>query len=1055
MSLIDAAFDRTRTTFMVLVLLFIMGASAYITIPKESDPDINVPIIYVSMTLEGISPGDAQRLLLKPMEKELSSIEGTKEMRSTAFLGGGNVVLEFDAGFDSDAALDDVREAVDKAKSELPDSADEPKVEEVNFSLFPVLVVTLAGDVPERTLLKLARDLQDRIESLSPVLEAPIAGDREEQVEILIDPFLIESYGLQAESLINYFSRSNRLVAAGNMDTGQGSFDVKLPGLFETVEDIMDMPLKVQHDSVVLFKDLADVRRTYKDPESFAYFDGKKALALEVVKRTGENVIDTIALVKETVEAERAFWPEGVKVSYSQDRSKQIKDMLKDLQNNILSAVLLVMIVCVAAIGLRAAGLVGVAIPGSFLMGILVIYSMGLTVNVVVLFALILSVGMLVDGAIVVTEYADREMMEGKSPSYSYKVAAKRMAWPIIASTATTLAAFLPLLFWPGIVGEFMYYLPLTLISTLSASLLMALVFLPTIGAFIGKPPSGDFVPPSEDLSTDELLKKEGWSGRYLRFLNVALNHSGKVLLLAVALLIGIQILYSAIGKGVEFFPDTEPEVASVLVHARGNLSIFEKDELMLEIEESISDIDGIKHIYTRTGKAPSSGSDLAEDVIGQVQLEFLDWDMREKADVILQEVRRRTQDFDGIHVEIRKEEGGPKSGKAVQVQLRSRNTNSLDEAADKVLEAMERVGGFIDIEDDRPMPGIEWKIEVDRAQASKFGLDTSSIGNAIRVVTNGLKASEYRPDDGDDEIDVVVRHDKEYRSLDQLDLIKIETDQGSIPVSNFVKRVAQPRVGLIHRVDQQKSIKVQADLPPLVNITQKIDAMRNVFKELDMPQDVRVQFIGDNEKQEESQAFLMKAFFVALFIMAIILVTQFNSFYSAFLILSAVIMSTIGVFIGLIILGQPFGIVMSGVGVIALAGIVVNNNIVLIDTYDYLMKQEGMDVKRAILLTGYQRLRPVMLTTVTTVLGLLPMVTQVNIDFITREVSVGAPSTQWWVGLSTAIVFGLMFSTMLTLVVTPSALMIKKDAAQFSSRMKSKLSAFVRRQTRRVKANG
>ncbi len=1055
MSLIDAAFDRTRTTFMVLILLFIMGATAYITIPKESDPDINVPIIYVSMTLEGISPSDAQRLLLKPMEKELSAIEGMKEMRSTGFLGGGNVLLEFDAGFDSDAALDDVREAVDKAKSELPDSADEPKVEEVNFSLFPVLVVTLSGDIPERTLLKLARDLQDRVEGLSPILEAPIAGDREEQVEILIDPFLIESYGLQAGTLIDFFSRSNRLVAAGNMDTGLGSFDVKLPGLFETVEDIMEMPLKVQDDSVVLFKDLAEIRRTYKDPESFAYFDGKKALALEVVKRTGENVIDTIALVKEEVEKERAFWPEGVEVSYSQDRSKQIKDMLKDLQNNILSAILLVMIVCVAAVGLRAAGLVGIAIPGSFLMGILVIFSMGLTVNVVVLFALILSVGMLVDGAIVVTEYADREMMEGKSPSYSYKIAAKRMAWPIIASTATTLAAFLPLLFWPGIVGEFMYYLPLTLISTLSASLLMALVFLPTIGAFIGKPPSGDFVAPSEDLSIDELLKKKGWSGRYLRFLNFALGHSGKVLAMAVALLIGIQVLYGAIGKGVEFFPDTEPEVASVLVHARGNLSIHEKDEIMLAVESSITDIAGIKHIYTRTGKALSSGSDLAEDVIGQVQLEFTDWDTREKADLILKKVRERTSSFAGTHVEIRKEEGGPKSGKAVQVQLRSRNAQSLDEAADKVLIALDKVGGFIDIEDDRPMPGIEWKIDVDRAQAAKFGLETSSIGNAIRVVTNGLKASEYRPDDGDDEIDVVIRHGKEYRSLDQLDLIKIETEAGSIPVSNFVTRSPQPRVGIIHRVDQQQSIKVQADLPPLVNITDKISALEEVFQTLEMPADVRIQFIGDNEKQEESQAFLMKAFFVALFIMAIILVTQFNSFYSAFLILSAVIMSTIGVFIGLIILGQPFGIVMSGVGVIALAGIVVNNNIVLIDTYDYLMKQDGMDVKRAILLTGYQRLRPVMLTTVTTVLGLLPMVTQVNIDFITREISVGAPSTQWWVGLSTAIVFGLLFSTMLTLIVTPAALMIKKEAKEFSKKIKATISHVVRRTYGRLRTHG
>ncbi len=1013
---------------MVLLLLFIMGAYSYLAIPKESDPDINVPIIYVSLHLEGISPSDSQRLLLKPIEKELSSIEGMKEMRSTAFLGGGNVILEFDAGFDSDKALDDVQKAVDIAKSELPDTADEPKVEEVNFSLFPVLVVTLSGDVPERSLLKLARDLQDRIEALSPVLEAPIAGDREEQVEIIIDPFLIESYGLQGGALIDFFSRSNKLVAAGNMDTGLGSFDVKLPGLFQSLDDILNMPIRVNGDSVVLFRDLAEIRRTYKDPENFAYFDGKKALALEVVKRTGENVIDTIDLVKQTVEKERQFWPEGVDVNYSQDRSKQIKDMLTDLQNNILSAILLVMIVCVAAIGLRAAGLVGIAIPGSFLMGILVVFTMGLTVNVVVLFALILSVGMLVDGAIVVTEYADREMVEGNSPAYSYKVAAQRMAWPIIASTATTLAAFLPLLFWPGIVGEFMYYLPLTLISTLTASLLMALVFLPVLGALIGKAPVGDIEPPSQDLSVKELLNKVGVTGWYLRLLDKALHHSGKVLLAAIALLIGIQILYSSVGKGVEFFPDTEPEVASVLVHARGNLSIYEKDNLVQQVEKEIQSIQGLKHIYTRVGKAASSGSDLAEDVIGQIQLEFLDWDMRPKADVILAEVRDRGEKFKGIHIEIRKEQGGPKSGKAIQIQLRSRDAGSLDQAANTVLSIFDQVGGFIDIEDDRPIPGIEWKIDVDRAQASKFNLDTTSIGSAVRIVTNGLKASEYRPDDGDDEIDVVIRHSKEYRSLDQLDLIRVQIEQGSVPISNFVTRVPQPRVGLINRVDQQKSVKIQADLLVGVNVNEKIALLQEAFLSADIPPQVRVEFVGDNEKQNEAGVFLMKAFFVALFIMAIILVTQFNSFYSALLILSAVIMSTIGVFIGLIVLGQPFGIVMSGVGVIALAGIVVNNNIVLIDTYDYLVKQNNIDIRHAILLTGYQRLRPVMLTTVTTVLGLLPMVTQVNIDFITRDISVGAPSTQWWVGLSTAIVFGLLFSTILTLLVTPAALMIKKD---------------------------
>lgn len=1031
MSFIDQAIDKSRTTLLILALLLIAGTNSYLNIPKESDPDINIPIIYVSMHLEGISPGDAQRLLIRPMEQELSSIEGLKEMRATAYLGGANVVLEFEAGFDADTALDDVREAVDKAKSEIPESADEPSVNEVNFSLFPVLVVTLSGDLPERTLLRMARDLQDRLETIPQVLEAPIAGDREEQVEIVLDPLAIESYGLKGNEIIDFFNASNRLVAAGNMDTGKGQFDIKLPGLFESVKDILEMPVKVEGDSTVMFGDLAEIHRTFKDPQNFARLDGKKSLAIEIVKRTGENVIETIEAVKETVKQEQKYWPSNVQVTFSQDRSEDIRDMLKDLQNNIMSAVLLVMIVCVAAIGFRAASLVGIAIPGSFLTGILVIYLMGLTVNVVVLFALILAVGMLVDGAIVVTELADREMIEGSKPKAAYSTAAKRMAWPIIASTATTLDAFMPLLFWPGIVGEFMYYLPLTLIATLSASLLMALVFVPVLGTYIGKPPKNVNEKRSEDMSYQELINLKGFSGNYIRFLEKAIKKPGRILLIAVALLIGIQVLYGIKGKGIEFFPEIEPEIATVLVHARGNLSIYEKDDLVKQVEDRINDLDGIRFVYGRSGAAAGQGSDLAEDVIGQIQLEFEDWDQREPANQILAKVKDRTKDITGIKIETRKAEEGPTQGKAIQIQIRSRNADDLDKAADMILEVFDETDDLIDIEDDRPMPGIEWVIDVDRQQAAKFGLDTSTIGNSVRLVTNGLKVAEYTPDDADDEIDIVLRHTKDYRTLDQLDAVRVETNAGSVPITNFVKRVPKPRVGQIHRIDQQKSIKIQADVPPGVNVNSKIEELTEKFQESDFPETVRLEFAGDNENQQESQAFLMNAFGVALFIMAIILVTQFNSFYSAFLILSAVIMSTIGVFIGLLIMGKPFGIVMTGVGVISLAGIVVNNNIVLIDTYDQFIKQK-MEPLHAIILTGYQRLRPVLLTTVTTVLGLMPMVLQVNIDFFDRSVSIGAPSTQWWVGLSTAIVFGLIFSTVLTLVFTPAALMFRIHVKEF-----------------------
>ncbi|MCW8827848.1 MAG: efflux RND transporter permease subunit, partial [Gammaproteobacteria bacterium] len=455
-SLINIFFDRSRTVLSLLALILISGTIAYVTIPKEAEPDVAIPIIYVSMHHEGISPEDAERLLVRPMEKELQTIEGVKEMQSSAEESHASVLLEFDAGFDSDKALQDVREKVDMAKTELPADTDEPSVNEVNVALFPVLVVTLAGEVPERTLLSLARGLKDKIEGLRAVLEADIAGDREEVVEIVVEPRVLDSYGISYEELTNFVWRNNKLVAAGALDTGQGRFALKVPGLLEGAEDVLSLPVKVVGDRVVTFADVATVRRTFKDPTSFARVGGRPAISLEISKRVGENIIETIDQVRAIVEEERATWPEGVTVSYSQDKSKYVKTMLSDLQNNVISAVLLVMVVIVAALGLRTAGLVGLAIPGSFLTGILIIYIMGLTINIVVLFSLIMAVGMLIDGAIVVTELADRKMAEGLSRREAYAFAAQRMAWPIIASTATTLAAFMPLLFWPGVVGEFM-----------------------------------------------------------------------------------------------------------------------------------------------------------------------------------------------------------------------------------------------------------------------------------------------------------------------------------------------------------------------------------------------------------------------------------------------------------------------------------------------------------------------------------------------------------------------------------------------------------------------
>lgn len=1016
---IDGALDRTRTVFMILLLLVVSGAVTYATIPKESNPDINIPTIYVSIVHDGISPEDAERMLIRPMETELRSLEGVKEMLATASEGHASIQLEFIAGFDTKTAINDVRDKVTIAKAKLPSDTEEPEIKQVSMAdQQPVITVVLSGPVPERGLVTVARELQDAIEGLTEVLEVSIGGDREDIVEIIVEPLLMESYGLNQNDILNLLQRNNRLVAAGTLDSGKGRFAIKVPSVYETVKDVYDQPVKIVGDTVITFGDVATVRRSYKDPNSFARLDGHPAVSLEVKKRPGENIIETIEKVKAIVEEGKALWPEHISVAFTGDQSKNVRQMLKDLQNNVLSAVLLVVIVIIAALGARSATLVGVAIPGSFLTGILVISLMGLTVNMVVLFSLIMAVGMLVDGAIVVTEFADRMMGEGKPRRDAYRLAAKRMAWPIIASTATTLAAFAPLIFWPGMMGEFMKYLPITLIAVLTASLLMALIFVPAIGSVIGKVRPIPAEKKAQILQAEEgdIRTLDGFTGKYVRFLDLAIRNPLKSLLVSCGIAVVVMFLFSQSGLGSEFFPDVEPEGVNIKVRSHGDLSIYEQDDIMQQIEQRIVGIEDIETLYARTG---------GNDQIGTMRLNLKDWQVRRKAKDIIQEVHELTDDIAGVEIEIRKDDNGPNAGKALVLELSSRFPEELTPAAHKIRHVLEESGKFINISDTANKDGLEWQIRIDRSDAARFGADATLVGSTISMVTTGLKIGEYRPDDVDDELDIRVRYPVEKRDLGQLEFVRVNTNQGMVPVSNFVEQKAVPKVDVIRRVDGRRVVQIEADMAEGYLLNQELPLLMDKLPEVALSQTINLKVRGENEDQQESQAFLGNAFAVALFVMAIILVSQFNSFYQASLILSAVVFSTVGVFLGLLVVQKPFGIVMSGIGVISLAGIVVNNNIVLIDTYNVLRRQ-GMDIQEAILRTGAQRLRPVMLTTITTILGLMPMVLEVNIDLVDRLMEFGGPSTQWWSQLATAVAGGLAFATLLTLILTPCLLALR-----------------------------
>lgn len=1031
-ALVDFAVTRVRMILVIFAVLLMAGLVSYLTAPKEADPDIPIPFVGVIVPLEGLSPEDAERLILRPAETELRSIEGLEELNSTGQLGAGSMVLEFDVTFDADQAILDVREAIDLARREFPEDAREPVLREVNAALAPAIVVQLYGDVPERALYRLARSLQDELEALPTVLEANLSGARDELLEVVVDPARLTSYGISSAQVINAVQSNNQLVAAGALDTGDARFQVKVPGLFETAEDALSLVVARNGDTVVTLGDLADVRRTFKDRDGFARYNGRPAFSLQVVRRPGANVIDMTADVRDRVAEVSVNWPKSVGHAFSLDVSTYVQDSLNSLSSSITLAIVLVMILVVAALGLRSALLVGIAIPSSFLFSFLLLSIFGYSVNFMVMFAMVLAVGLLVDGAIVVVEYADRKLAEGTPRRESYAMAGKRMFWPIVSSTGTTLAAFLPFLFWDTIPGQYMSYLPTTLIFVLSSALVMALVFLPALGSVIGKPPAkGDhsslaMLSAESDLKPTEL---PGFTGLYARMIATLVQRPLAVAGVTILVVIGTFFWFGSTPHRTEFFLDTEPEQVYVFVRARGNLSPAEQYELALQVEERLEDIDGIRGYFTTAGSSAQQGSfndgvsGAPADAVARIFIEFYPHGQRRDGRAILADIREAVADIPGLVTEVRPFENGPPVGKDVQIELRSDNFAALDGAASIIRAHVDGVEGLVDIEDTMPLPGLEWRLDVDREEAGRFGADVAQIGAAVQLVTNGALVGRYRPDDADEEVDIRVRFPAAYRGIDALDQLRVNTPDGSVPLSNFVTREAHQRVDSINRRDGKRVIEIRANAREGFAANLLRDELRAWIDEEQaagrISGDVDIRFRGADEETAEAAEFFGVAMLASLFMMAVILLWQFNNFWHVFLTLQAVVLSVVGVMLGIQLSFPYISVLFVGTGVVTLAGIVVNNNIVLIDTF-HRMRELGYSVDDSIIRTAAQRLRPVMLTTITTIFGLLPMVFQLNANFGTGVLSIGGPSSEWWVQLSSAVVWGLGFATLLTLILTP-----------------------------------
>ena len=1028
--IIDFALSKAKTTIMIALMVIVAGSYARQEIPVAAAPNVQLPFISVSVFLDGASPSDTSRLIARPLENRLKTITGVKNIRSTSSLSFARIFLEFEVGFDMDQALVDIKQGVEETKYELPLEAEDPQISEYSEASFPIMNISIVGSSSIRQKVFYAKELKDQVEAIEEILQANLAGAPDEVLEGVINKSKMESYGVTLSDIYYSVANNNLIIPGGTQDTGKGSFNIEVPSIIETAQDVYSIPIKVTKDAIVTLGDIATVKRTFKDFTSYARVNGEDAVTLELTLRESANAIDASNAIRAKLVEFKKDLPENLRIVITDDDTIWASEMVTELNGNIIAAVILIMVLVIASMGIRVSMLVGLSIPFCFLMTYLILYMLDMEVNFLVMMGLLLGMGMLIDGAIVITEYADKKIAEGLSRIEGYTLAAKRMFYPILASTGTTMAAFIPIIFWPGFTGQFMRYLPITVFFVLLSSLFYSLVVIPVLGSYFGQRESSL----NKDENRESVFKRltESYGKRIENFVKNPIE----TIIAVVSILFLIILSYSYFGKGTVYFAIVDPVKADISIKARGNYSALETKEIIENIEKKFLETEGVGSVYLRAGTEWwNSGA----DKIGGGYVEVALPSERTISGLeVMSLLSNSTDDLPGIFVDVQADLGGPSFDVPIELSVYGDTEESVNDAID-IVESYIRnqMDGLTNISSSKSYPSVEWSVEVDKQKAAQLGVSVGDVGALVQMLTNGFKVGEYRPDDAKDEVEIRARFPESDRTITGINDLNVTTLKGLVPVSSFIKVIPKENRLTVNRKNGKYFQEVGAATIDESKVSEKVQELEDWIKTADLGKNISYGFTGMAEETEDVNKFMISAGITAIFIMLIMLLTQFNSFYQSFIILSSVTISFVGVLLGLLITGKPFSTTMTGLSIVTLAGIVVNNNIVLIDTFNKL-KEESPHFEKSIHIINAckQRLRPILLTSLTTIFGLLPLAMGISLDIVSRDILVGSRIVDWWSNLAVSIVFGLGFSTFITLILTPAVLALpyalRKDFDKF-----------------------